>query len=303
MKKEKINGLDLIRLYGIGLILLYHIFRGFLPGGFIGVNIMFVLSGFLVTFHLLGEIYEKGSIDLSSYYKKRFLRIFPGLFFMILTVSILAIFINKDYTVDFFDQFLASFSFTTNYYEILSGGSYEAQFVDHLFVHTWFLAIEVHFYIIWPLLISFLYRLMSKAKNRIKTFSKYFLLINLALFGLTSLLTIGITLVGFLLSFGGFKQLVSLFYPIIGYTGMVLLTVLVLSYFREKESINVEMKKRYAISHFMRKKLDDDKVYTRKDKKKLEKLVDSSIIDNEVIKEKAEETVKEAIENESDDQD
>ncbi len=196
MKKEKINGLDLIRLYGIGLILLYHIFRGFLPGGFIGVNIMFVLSGFLVTFHLLGEIYEKGSIELSSYYKKRFLRIFPGLFFMILTVSILAIFINKDYTVDFFDQFLASFSFTTNYYEILSGGSYEAQFVDHLFVHTWFLAIEVHFYIIWPLLISFLYRLMSKAKNRIKTFSKYFLLINLALFGLTSLLTIGITLVG-----------------------------------------------------------------------------------------------------------
>lgn len=117
------------------------------------------------------------------------------------------------------------------------------------------------------------------------------------------ILLIGITLVGFLLSFGGFKQLVSLFYPIIGYTGMVLLTVLVLSYFREKESIDVEMKKRYAISHFMRKKLDDDKVYTRKDKKKLEKLVDSSIIDNEVIKEKAEETVKEAIENESDDQD
>lgn len=64
MKKEKINGLSIIRLYGIGIILLYHIFRKFLPGGFIGVNIMFVLSGFLVTFHLLGEIYESSSLDL-----------------------------------------------------------------------------------------------------------------------------------------------------------------------------------------------------------------------------------------------
>lgn len=196
MKKEKINGLSIIRLYGIGIILLYHIFRKFLPGGFIGVNIMFVLSGFLVTFHLLGEIYESSSLDLGGYYKKRFLRIFPGLFFMLLTISVLAIFINKDYTVDYFDQFLASFSFTTNYYEILSGGSYEAQFVDHLFVHTWFLAIEVHFYLIWPLVINFLYRLMVKADNRIKTFSNYFLLINLALYALTSLLTIGMTLVG-----------------------------------------------------------------------------------------------------------
>lgn len=189
----RIKGLDYLRVYGIGLVLVYHIFKEFLPAGFLGVNIMFVLSGFLVSFHLLDEVYTKDEIDLVSYYKKRFIRIFPGVFFMVFVVSILAIFINRDYTVHFFDQFIAALSFTSNYYEILTGGSYESQFISHLFLHTWFLAIEIHFYLLWPILTNFIYRMSEKSKNVKKTFSNRFFLVSFILYVLSLGLTIILT--------------------------------------------------------------------------------------------------------------
>ena len=60
----RIKGLDYLRVYGISIILIYHIFKEILPAGFLGVNIMFVLSGFLVSFHLLDEVYRDEKIDL-----------------------------------------------------------------------------------------------------------------------------------------------------------------------------------------------------------------------------------------------
>lgn len=189
----RIKGLDYLRVYGISIILIYHIFKEILPAGFLGVNIMFVLSGFLVSFHLLDEVYKDEKIDLVAYYKKRFIRIFPGVLFMIFVVSLMAFAINKDFTVSYFDQFIASLSFTSNYYEILSGGSYESQFVKHLFLHTWFLAIEVHFYLLWPILTNFIYKMSKGSKNVKKTFSNRFFLTSLILYILSLGLTIGMT--------------------------------------------------------------------------------------------------------------
>lgn len=189
----RIKGLDYLRVYGISIILIYHIFKEILPAGFLGVNIMFVLSGFLVSFHLLDEVYRDEKIDLVDYYKKRFIRIFPGVLFMIFVVSLMAFAINKDFTVNYFDQFIATLSFTSNYYEILSGGSYESQFVKHLFLHTWFLAIEVHFYLLWPILTNFIYKMSKGSKNVKKTFSNRFFLTSLILYILSLGLTIGMT--------------------------------------------------------------------------------------------------------------
>ncbi|MDO5047156.1 MAG: hypothetical protein Q4D88_01255 [Anaerococcus sp.] len=112
---------------------------------------------------------------------------------------------------------------------------------------------------------------------------------------------IGLTLAGFILSFAGFKELVSIFYPIIGYIGMVMLLVLVFAYFREREAISHESKKRFAMTHYMRKKFDEDKDYTKEDASKFKKLVKSSIIDDKLIAQKAEERAKEQIDNDSDD--
>lgn len=112
------------------------------------------------------------------------------------------------------------------------------------------------------------------------------------------ILLVTLTLVGFVLSFGGFKKLVSVFYPIIGYAGIIMLIVLVFAYFKEKSSIKYENIRRFAINHYMRKKLDDDMDYTKEDKKKLKRLINRSHIDNEDMKEKSKETVEEILENE-----
>lgn len=210
----RIKGLDNLRVFGISLVVIYHIFKEFLPAGFLGVNIMFVLSGFLVSFHLLNEVYKTDDIDLRSYYKKRYRRIYPGVLFMVFVVSLMAIFVNRDYTVHYFDQVLAALSFTSNYYEILTGGSYESQFISHLFLHTWFLAIEVHFYLLWPLLIKFIYKKSEKAANVKKTFSNRFFAISLILYLITFALTIVLTCLGKNISFiyfADFTRLSSFF--------------------------------------------------------------------------------------------
>ena len=210
----RIKGLDNLRVFGISLVVIYHIFKEFLPAGFLGVNIMFVLSGFLVSFHLLNEVYKTDDIDLKTYYKKRYRRIYPGVLFMVFVVSLMAIFVNRDYTVHYFDQVLAALSFTSNYYEILTGGSYESQFISHLFLHTWFLAIEVHFYLLWPLLIKFIYGRSQKASNVKKTFSNRFFAISLILYLITFALTIVLTGLGKNISFiyfADFTRLSSFF--------------------------------------------------------------------------------------------
>lgn len=210
----RIKGLDNLRVFGISLVVIYHIFKELLPAGFLGVNIMFVLSGFLVSFHLLNEVYKTDDIDLKTYYKKRYRRIYPGVLFMVFVVSLMAIFVNRDYTVHYFDQVLAALSFTSNYYEILTGGSYESQFISHLFLHTWFLAIEVHFYLLWPLLIKFIYKRSEKANNVKKTFSNRFFAISLILYLITFALTIVLTGLGKNISFiyfADFTRLSSFF--------------------------------------------------------------------------------------------
>lgn len=206
----RIKGLDNLRVFGISLVVIYHIFKEFLPAGFLGVNIMFVLSGFLVSFHLLNEVYDKDKIDLASYYKKRYIRIFPGVLFMVFVVSLMAFFINRDYTVHYLDQFLAAISFTSNYYEILSGGSYESQFISHIFLHTWFLAIEVHFYLLWPIFVNFIYKKSERSTNVKKTFSNRFFLISLILYLATTFLTIILTFLGKNLSFIYFSDFTRL---------------------------------------------------------------------------------------------
>lgn len=111
------------------------------------------------------------------------------------------------------------------------------------------------------------------------------------------IMLVTITGAGFILSFLGFKKLVSIFYPIIGYIGIFMMVLLVFAYFKERTAIRRESMKRLGIRHYMRKKLDDDIEFTKKDQERLNKLIDRSHIDNEEIQDKVEETVQEAIDN------
>ena len=152
----RIKWFSLIRITGLLLVLLYHFFQTIFPGGFFGVDVFFTFSGFLITSLLLEEYGQKGQIDLLGFFRRRFYRIFPPVVLMILVTMPFTFLVRQDYVAGIGSQIAGVLGFMTNFYEMLTGGSYESQFIPHLFVHNWSLAVEVHYYILWGLGVWFL---------------------------------------------------------------------------------------------------------------------------------------------------
>ena len=152
----RIKWFSLIRITGLFLVLLYHFFQPVFPGGFFGVDVFFTFSGFLITSLLLEEFGQKKEIDILGFFKRRFYRIFPPVVLMILLTMPFTFLVRKDYVAGIGGQIAGVIGFMTNFYEMLTGGTYESQFIPHLFVHNWSLAVEVHYYILWGLAVWFL---------------------------------------------------------------------------------------------------------------------------------------------------
>ena len=152
----RIKWFSLIRITGLLLVLLYHFFQTIFPGGFFGVDIFFTFSGFLITSLLLEEFSQKGEIDIIGFFRRRFYRIFPPVVMMVLVIMPFTLMVRQDYVAGIGAQIAGVLGFMTNFYEMLTGGSYESQFIPHLFVHNWSLAVEVHYYILWGLAVWFL---------------------------------------------------------------------------------------------------------------------------------------------------
>ena len=152
----RIKWFSLIRITGLLLVLLYHFFQTIFPGGFFGVDVFFTFSGFLITSLLLEEFGQKRQIDILGFFRRRFYRIFPPVVLMILVAMPFSFLVRQDYVAGIGSQIAGVLGFMTNFYEMLTGGSYESQFIPHLFVHNWSLAVEVHYYILWGLAVWFL---------------------------------------------------------------------------------------------------------------------------------------------------
>lgn len=105
------------------------------------------------------------------------------------------------------------------------------------------------------------------------------------------------TLLGFALSFLGFKRLMSILYPILGFLGMILTVILVSAWFDERDEIKIELIRRLKLNVLIRKKLDDDKTFGKKERKRLEKIAEESVVDNEEIKNAIHELVEEELNN------
>lgn len=174
----RIKWFSMVRVTGLLLVLLYHFFKTAFPGGFIGVDIFFTFSGYLITALLIDEYAKNKKIDLLGFYKRRFYRIVPPLVLMILIVMPFTYLVRKDYVASIGSQIAAAVGFTTNFYEIIIGGNYETQFIPHLFVHTWSLAIEMHFYLIWGFLVWFL----GKHRDNVAKFRSLIFAVSVAFF-------------------------------------------------------------------------------------------------------------------------
>lgn len=145
--------LDGLRAIAIILVFLEHSnrFKNY-PLGPIGVGLFFALSGYLISGLLLNELKKNERVQIFSFYMKRFGRLMPGLFLSVLVCS--AIFLLISMKREAFNGLFA-ITYTTNYAAIFYGHNLTG------FGHTWSLAVEEHFYIIWPLLMGFIY---SKSK-------------------------------------------------------------------------------------------------------------------------------------------
>ena len=152
----RIKWFSMVRVTGLLLVLLYHFFQKLFPGGFLGVDVFFTFSGFLITALLIDEFSRSKKIELLAFFRRRFYRIVPPVIVMVLVVMPFTFLIRRDFVAGIGTQIAAVMGFVTNFYEMMTGGSYEAQFIPHLFVHNWSLAVEVHYYLLWGLAVWFL---------------------------------------------------------------------------------------------------------------------------------------------------
>ncbi|MCU0501092.1 MAG: acyltransferase family protein [Anaerolineae bacterium] len=148
--------LDGLRALAVIAVLIYHAGLHWLPGGFLGVEIFFTISGYLITSLLLSEWRETGRINLGQFWLRRGRRLLPALFLVIVCSLVFAVLFLPDEVAKLRADALASFVYVTNWYLIFSQQSYfEAVGRPSLLRHLWSLAIEEQFYLIWPLVFVF----------------------------------------------------------------------------------------------------------------------------------------------------
>jgi peptidoglycan/LPS O-acetylase OafA/YrhL len=150
--------IDGLRGVAVASVVTYHFFHGALPAGYLGVDIFFVISGYLITSILVGEC-EAGSYSILRFYERRIRRIIPALLYMILVVSALAAFLYlSGDLIGYSKSVFATLGFVSNVYFWRDTNYFSAAAHTKPLLHTWSLGIEEQFYIFSPILMYFVMR-------------------------------------------------------------------------------------------------------------------------------------------------
>ncbi|MGO1545672.1 MAG: acyltransferase family protein [Gulosibacter sp.] len=155
-----------LRAIAVVAVVLYHAGVPFLSGGYVGVDIFFVISGFLITGHLLKSLRTDGKIEFGSFYAKRVRRILPAAFVVIALTLIAALIWYPSVLIDeVWAGALAAAFYVPNYLFAANDTNYLAETIPSLFQHYWSLGIEEQFYLLWPLVLAGLY-LLTKSRPK-----------------------------------------------------------------------------------------------------------------------------------------
>jgi peptidoglycan/LPS O-acetylase OafA/YrhL len=161
--------IDGLRAIAVGAVILYHaqitIF-GYQPfkGGFIGVDIFFVISGYLITSIILKELVITGSFSFKNFYERRIRRILPALLFvMLVSLPFAWMYLLPGGLVDFSKSILYSLGFNSNFYFWHTETQYGAESgLLKPFLHTWSLSVEEQYYILFPIILLFAFKYFRK---------------------------------------------------------------------------------------------------------------------------------------------
>ena len=152
-------GLDGMRALAVVAVMVYHANPAWLPGGFLGVEVFFVISGYLITLLLIGEHERSGTVSLGQFYVRRARRLLPALFALLVGVTVYTALFRRDALGLLRGDVLAALVYVSNWYQIWVGQGYTAAGDFAPLRHLWSLAVEEQFYLLWPLVMIGLIRL------------------------------------------------------------------------------------------------------------------------------------------------
>ena len=161
-------GIDGLRAIAVTSVLLYHSDVPWVPGGFFGVEVFFVISGYLITALLLAEWRNGHRIALGSFYLRRARRLLPALFLMLGVVGLYSVLFLPDEVHTLRGDTFGAVTYVQNWWQIFAGRSYFAEAGrPPLLKHLWSLAVEEQFYLVWPLICAVLFRFFGDRPGRL----------------------------------------------------------------------------------------------------------------------------------------
>jgi peptidoglycan/LPS O-acetylase OafA/YrhL len=149
-----ISSIDGLRAIAVTAVVLYHLGISWIPGGFLGVDLFFVISGYVITRLILDSINQSSALDLRAFYAARIRRIYPGFLFMVISTIIFIGVWAPEAIKRFLSDLPYALSGTINWALVARNQDYfETIGRPPLLQHTWSLAVELQFYLIWPIIL------------------------------------------------------------------------------------------------------------------------------------------------------
>ncbi len=158
--------LDGLRGIAIALVVVFHTGLGVLPGGYLGIDLFFVLSGYLITTLLLVEHHRRGGIDLPGFWGRRFRRLVPALLVVLAAILVFARVVDDQPMLHGLrGDGLSTLFYVANWHFVLTGQSYFQSFALSPLRHTWSLAVEEQWYLVWPPLLWLLLKVLRSRRQ------------------------------------------------------------------------------------------------------------------------------------------
>jgi peptidoglycan/LPS O-acetylase OafA/YrhL len=161
-------GLDGLRAVAVVAVIVFHANREWLPGGFLGVDLFFVISGYLICSLVLKEHRRSNTVSFVAFWGRRARRLLPALYALLVGVSVVSLTVVRSAAAGLFGDVVAALLYVSNWWLIWGGDSYFDTFGrPPLLRHLWSLAVEEQFYIVFPILMAGLLRVFGRRRGPI----------------------------------------------------------------------------------------------------------------------------------------
>ncbi len=178
-------GLDGLRAISVLAVIVYHANHTWLAGGFLGVEVFFVISGYLITMLLVAESQRTGRISLRDFWIRRARRLLPAMWTLMVGVTSYVAIFRPSELGNLRGDVVAGLTYVTNWFQIFTGNSYFSAFAYAPLRHLWSLAVEEQFYLFWPLL---MFVLLKFGRRRLPVIGLAFLLTSIGIAALCAVI-------------------------------------------------------------------------------------------------------------------